>query len=178
MKHSNERHDRAGIDLFAYGTGRDGALSLREGDAIEEFPNAYAEASQASKSGKRPTCIDDAVSGDFDEAVKSGKCHQSTHQQSATAVGLTATAHMAPAAAKPEAAQAAREFPRGICVPRMMRASEVAAYLGVSVSKVWRLTKSESAFPHPVRIGSSTRWDRVSIDRHLDALSTRNGSGR
>lgn len=171
MKHSNERHDRAGIDLFAYGTARDGALDPREGDAIEEFPNAYAEASQARRSAKRPMCIDHAVSGDFEEALRSGKCHQSTHQQSATA-------HMAPAAAKPEAAQAASELPCGICVPRMMRASEVAAYLGVSVSKVWRLTKSESAFPHPVRIGNSTRWDRVSIDRHLDALSTRNGSGR
>lgn len=40
---------------------------------------------------------------------------------------------------------------------------EVAAYLGISVPSVWRMTK-RGALPQPVKLGTCTRWRRTEIE--------------
>jgi predicted DNA-binding transcriptional regulator AlpA len=61
---------------------------------------------------------------------------------------------------------------------RCMTVLDVAAYLKVSVSTVWRLLNKDPRFPKPRRIGGSTRWDRQDIDHYLDGLkSSRNAVG-
>ncbi|OYR11791.1 helix-turn-helix domain protein [Brucella rhizosphaerae] len=59
-----------------------------------------------------------------------------------------------------------------------MTVKEVATYLSVSISKVWRLGKYDIDFPKPVHISGSTRWDRHSIDSYLDRLQTVAHSGK
>lgn len=55
---------------------------------------------------------------------------------------------------------------------RLMTVKEVAAYLAISISKVWRLEKRKVGFPKAIRICGSTRWDRYAIDRYLDSQQT------
>nr|WP_272212711.1 helix-turn-helix domain-containing protein [Marinicella sp. W31]MDC2878621.1 helix-turn-helix domain-containing protein [Marinicella sp. W31] len=63
-------------------------------------------------------------------------------------------------------------------LPRLMRVAEVAAYLGVSISKIWRLLRSNPSFPRPIRMNGTTRWDRLDIDRFIEDSKVRGRRGR
>jgi predicted DNA-binding transcriptional regulator AlpA len=183
MSQSKHREDGASGDLFAerIPAGHSGAAdcTLAEGRDAEHFLNAYAEASQARASGKRLLFVHHGSLGDSNQSATTGTNDKAIHGQSlAKDRGQTDTAHLEPAEVMPEEARAGKEHPRAVAVPRMMTAAEVAAYVRVSVSKVWRSAKQESDIPSPVRIGGSTRWDRQAIDRYLDSLQHSRHSGR
>lgn len=63
-------------------------------------------------------------------------------------------------------------------LPRLMTVKQVAKYLAISISKVWRLEKANVGFPKALRIAGSTRWDRCAIDRFLDSFLTPALGGR
>ena len=47
---------------------------------------------------------------------------------------------------------------------------EVAAYLSISVAKVWRSKNDEPGFPQPIKIGpGSSRWIRTEVDAYIKA---------
>ncbi len=50
---------------------------------------------------------------------------------------------------------------------RFLKVDEVASRLSISVSTVWRLAKTEDAFPRPKRIAiRSTRWMLSEIEAY------------
>jgi predicted DNA-binding transcriptional regulator AlpA len=55
-------------------------------------------------------------------------------------------------------------------LPRLMTGKQVADYLGMSISNVWRLEKANVGFPKALRIAGSTRWDKCAVDRYLDSF--------
>lgn len=57
---------------------------------------------------------------------------------------------------------------------RLMRDREVAATLNISVRQVWKLSE-DGVLPSPVRLGRTTRWRAVDIDRLVESAA---GSGR
>jgi predicted DNA-binding transcriptional regulator AlpA len=183
MKQSKHREDGASNDLFAdtISIGQGGAANRTSAETQdgECFPNAYAEASQARASGRRPLAIHHDSSGGSDQPSKNGTNHKGTLGQSlADNRGQTDIAQLEPAKVMPQPEKAGKEHPLAVAIPRMMTVAEVATFLRVSVSKVWRLTRRQSDFPRPVRIGGSTRWDRQAIDCYLDSLQPRRDSGR
>jgi len=65
---------------------------------------------------------------------------------------------------------------RGVAIePRLLRAREVAQYMGLAPSTVYALIAA-GAIPS-VRIGSSIRVDPVQLDRWLDRQSGVDGTG-
>lgn len=175
----SDQHDQGkGADLFAdrVSVGPDASANCNVPDS---FLNPYAQASQARTSGKRPLSID---RGDLPSSKQVATTGASDKGNRIEALGdnpaETLIAHLEAGEASAGTASVRDDHTKAAAIPRMMSAAEVADYLRVSVSKVWRLQKRESAFPAPVRIGGSTRWDRLAIDRYLDGLQTRGHSGR
>jgi len=145
---------------------------------IESFENAYAEASQARTIGKRPIPFAHCPSEDEEE-------RQVRNIGLETVDGLSRAQHTEPNEDQEKsdriesnAVGEPRKQPSAIVLPRMMTDVDVATYLSMSRSKIWRLCRRESTFPQPVRIAGSTRWDRTAIDRYLDGLPSSKSSGR
>ena len=59
-----------------------------------------------------------------------------------------------------------------------MTVEDVATYLRMSVSKVWRLRRKDPDFPQPIKIGGSSRWDPVEIDSFIEAYKAQRPNGR
>jgi excisionase family DNA binding protein len=164
--------DRPSGDLFTP------ARNAVAGDGAEdhsnpEFFNSYAEASQPSEARRRsiPTDLKQKAS------VGSSKVYLDEKEATGCETASTATAAEVPEGTtrrkRPMEKRKARPSPSTSSItPRMMTVEDVAAYLSVSVSKIWRLRRNNAAFPKPKPIGKSTRWDRTDIDRYLDRLST------
>lgn len=173
------RHDGAfAEDLFADLSAR---ASASAGNVCPPgvFLNAYAEASQASPSRKRRLPIDpaDTVAIPIAEKHEAGR-EEMPGEQIAETIDPSATARAEPVDTKPEPARQSSPCPQAPETPRMMTAGDVAAYLGISLSKVWRLEKRINGFPKPVRIDGSTRWDRWAIDHFIDSLQAAGPIGR
>ncbi|MBV2185928.1 MAG: hypothetical protein KUL88_15460 [Rhizobium sp.] len=139
----------------------------------EGFPNAYAEASQASSLGKTPVPFTETDRSVAQEA-KTATVPDEHHRDKPKPIEGIGAAVSSPRAseAKSTCGRFAREKPVKELAPRLMTAKELAAYLGVSLSKVWRLEKQDAAFPKPIRIMGSTRWDHQVVDSYLDSLGT------
>lgn len=142
--------------------------------------NAYAEASQARVIRNRPQPIDLA------QATLSSQS-TGTEQRNEIPTALPAlTAAPDPGTgfeAKPtEVANSTLDDPTTQTAsafnPRLMTAEGVASYLGLSVSTVWRLPGKDSGFPPPIKIGGSTRWDRLDLDRYVEERKARRQTGR
>ncbi len=56
--------------------------------------------------------------------------------------------------------------------PRMMNADRAAAYVALSRSKFLELVDS-GGLPQPKDLGGVPRWDRIDLDRAMDALEDR-----
>jgi len=55
--------------------------------------------------------------------------------------------------------------------PALLTPSETAAYLSISTSTLWRLTR-EGTLPAPIYLSPrSPRWSRTALDRHIATLS-------
>ena len=140
--------------------------------------NSYAEASAARLSNKRPPLKDAGSDRDRkmlpmpNEAARNGNAGSPPE----TGLHVDGTAFNTPEPNR-RLLRAKNSEPVALSFPRMMTVVQVAEYLGVSVSKVWRLQKPGIGFPSPVRIGGSTRWDRHAIDQYLNALSAGNEAG-
>jgi predicted DNA-binding transcriptional regulator AlpA len=52
---------------------------------------------------------------------------------------------------------------------KLLNVNEVADALGVSSRTVWCRGIDMGAFPHPVRIGKSVRWNAVVLDQWIQA---------
>lgn len=50
--------------------------------------------------------------------------------------------------------------------PRLLRATDLARLMQVSVRTVWRL-RSSSSLPAPIRVGRSVRWNRDEIEQWM-----------
>lgn len=137
--------------------------------AHEGFCNAYAEASQARVSSRPPMSIDGGNPTRTDECSTIDATDGGDRERKK----IVAVDHVEPAGlqAKSGKDRSWSGGQQGWCeAARLMTVEEVAAYLGVSISKVWRLEKRGVGFPKPIRICGSTRWDRYAIDRYLDSL--------
>lgn len=142
----------------------------------EEFVNEYAAASQAFEAGRKPRPIEDSHSRQprprntfpKDHAVQTGRptATGNTNEQ-------TAADEQPNSKALPPVLDASRASKSPIELPRLMRVAEVAAYLGVSISKIWRLLKSNPGFPRPIRMNGTTRWDRLDIDCFIEDSKVR-----
>lgn len=108
--------------------------------ADETFVNSYAEASQASGGAGRKHEI---LDGPVRAVTKPPVRRRKT---------------------------APKKQPVPDMTQRLMTAEELAAYLNVSVRKIWRDLKLQKGFPRPIRMAGSTRWDRMAVDRYLDRL--------
>ena len=136
--------------------------------------NAYAEASQARVIGRKPYDLTHSA----EAGPANGNKERGEFPTAEPAVAERPDGR-ADVEAKPiESTPPENRLKRGeaTVTPRMLKAEEVAAYLSVSVSKVWRLPGKDPDFPSPVRIGGSTRWDRLEVDRYIDSLHDRNHS--
>lgn len=137
--------------------------------ADEGFCNAYAEASQARASSGPPMSIDGGNPTRTDECAAIDATDGGDRERK----NIVAIDHVEPAGlrAKSGKDRSWSSGQQGRCATaRLMTVTEVAAYLGLSISKVWRLEKREVGFPKPIRICGSTRWDRCAIDCYLDSL--------
>ncbi|MCY0151668.1 helix-turn-helix transcriptional regulator [Hoeflea alexandrii] len=65
-----------------------------------------------------------------------------------------------------------------VIVPCLMTVEDVATYLRMSVSKVWRSRRKDPDFPQPIRLGGSTRWERLEVDHYLEVYKARRRNGR
>lgn len=143
--------------------------------AAEGFCNAYAEASQASASSRAPMPIDGRNPNRTDECAAIGATDRDDREKKFLAVDHVEAAGLGAKSGKDNSWSGGHQ---GRCeAARLMTVKEVAAYLSMSDSKVWRLEEREVGFPKPIRIGGSTRWDRCAIDRYLDSLQAAAHSG-
>jgi len=145
-------------------------ISGGSNDYLDEgFCNAYAEASQARASSRPPMSIDGGNPTRTDEYPAIDAADGGDRERKA----IVSIDHVEPAGLPAKSCKDI-SWPGGHQgkweAARLMTVKEVAAYLGVSISKVWRLEKREVGFPKPIRICGSTRWDRCAIDRYLDSL--------
>ncbi len=182
MNQSKKRDADAGNDLFAERASvvqeSAGDNSLAEDRDTEFFSNPYAEASQARESGGNALSVDHGSTGGPELSAKTAPNLTATvGQLLPDNGGQAAITDVDQAKVLPEPAKTGAEPSGTTVIPRLMSATELAAYLRVSVSKVWRLEKGDNDFPSPVRIGGSTRWDRQKIDCYLDSFPTRKQSG-
>ena len=62
---------------------------------------------------------------------------------------------------------------------RLLTIADIAARLGVSVRKAWRIAAAEPDFPKSIRIGSrGTRFDSNEFDAYLALLRNKRSSLR
>lgn len=61
--------------------------------------------------------------------------------------------------------------------PRLLSEDMAAAYLGISKSNFHERWSAAKELPQPHRIGSRVLWDRLLLDRYVDALSGLSASG-
>lgn len=136
--------------------------------ADEGFCNAYAEASQARASSRAPMPTDGGNLTRTDERAAIGATDGVDREKNTFAIDQVEAAGLEAKSGKDKSWS---DDHQGRCeATRLMTVKEVAAYLGVSISKVWRLERRDVGFPKPIRICGSTRWDRYAIDGYLDSL--------
>ena len=142
-----------------------------------EFSNAYAAASQPSMARQRPAL--DLVSmaqpkdtGNPESQVSPGDFAAVAKRDGRPLADepLNTTTSLPSLPALPRCAECS--VPND-ARPRLMTAAEVAEYLRCSVSKIWRLANNDPDFPPAIRIGGSTRWDRLEIDRYIEINKAR-----
>ncbi|GLU29629.1 hypothetical protein [Brucella sp. NBRC 12950] len=151
-----------------------------DGKNIEQFHNAYAEASQARVPCKALKPADATGFVTAAEIAAIGASDTDTKQELSLAVEHDLSNISAVKPRKQKSYSDKNPFERqvnGKCA-RLMTVKEVATYLSVSISKVWRLGKYDIDFPKPVHISGSTRWDRHAIDNYLDRLHNTAHSGK
>jgi predicted DNA-binding transcriptional regulator AlpA len=177
MIKSSKQNGAIASGLLANRNAKDSGHAVSD-SSIESFENAYAEASQARTVGKRPVPLAHCPSEDGEE-------RQVRNVGLETVDGLSRDQHTEPNEAQEKSdrieSNAVGEPPKqpsAIVLPRMMTDVDVATYLSMSRSKIWRLCRREPTFPQPVRIAGSTRWDRTAIDLYLDGLPSSKSSGR
>jgi predicted DNA-binding transcriptional regulator AlpA len=161
-------------DLFAAQKSGDAVNTNAEPEvenaAFSGSENAYAEASQPSSFRRQPV----------QARLVASLPTQTSENPSSDRMPLSA--RIAPSENLPLAQAAGAEKERTLrskkpgrrrdcskTLSRCMTVSDVAAYLKVSVSTVWRLPDKDTHFPRPFRIGGSTRWDRQALDFYLDS---------
>ena len=151
-----------------------------DGNHIEQFHNAYAEASQARVACKALKPADATGFVTAAEIGAIGASDTATKQEISLAVehDLSISSGFKPR--KQKSYSEKHQFERQVNgeYARLMTVKEVATYLSVSISKVWRLGKYDIDFPKPVHISGSTRWDRHAIDSYLDRLLNTAHSGK
>ncbi|HWD12211.1 MAG TPA: hypothetical protein VG519_02550 [Pseudochrobactrum sp.] len=153
----------ASQDMFA-----DPAIDDADQYSTEDFCNPYAEASQARGASRTPEPIIVSVSD------------QGAEPQNITEFNQTGSAETLVNRHVPQKPKSEMKSDGDVIhhantsgeAPRLMTVKEVAAYLAISISKVWRLEKRKVGFPKAIRICCSTRWDRYAIDRYLDSQQT------
>lgn len=153
----------ASLDMFA-----DPALDAGSQYSSEDFYNTYAEASQASGARRIQRLNNLSVSD------------QCAEPQNITGLDQMAPAERSTNGHLLQKPMSETKSDGGVLhyanssgeTSRLMTVKEVAVYLAISISKVWRLEKRKVGFPNAIRIGGSTRWDRCAIDHYLDNQQT------
>lgn len=177
MRKINQGNDAVSPEVIA-----DRMFGKTEGNKIERFHNAYAEASQARIPCKalKPADATGSVTAAEIAVAAIGASDSNNKQEISLAVkhDLSIISAVKPRKQKSYSDKYPFEHQiNGQCA-RLMTVKEVASYLSVSISKVWRLGKYDIDFPKPVHISGSTRWDRHSIDNYLDRLQNTAHSGK
>lgn len=151
-----------------------------DGNNIEQFHNAYAEASQARVACKALKPADATGFVTAAEVGATGASDTDNKQEISLAVEYDLSIISAVKPCKQKSYGDKHPFERQVNdeYARLMTVKEVATYLSVSISKIWRLGKYDIDFPKPVHISGSTRWDRHSIDNYLDRLQNTAHSGK
>lgn len=158
----------ASLDMFA-----DPAVDVSNQYSSEDFCNPYAEASMASEASRILALNNLSVSDQCADPQNTTGLDQIAPAESLTNKHLL---QKTMSVLKSDGVEIHDANPSGEA-SRLMTVKEVAAYLAISISKVWRLEKCKVGFPKAIRIGGSTRWDRYSIDRYLDSQQTFEISG-
>ncbi len=175
MRKINQGNDVASPEVIA-----ERLFGNTDGNNIEQFHNAYAEASQARVPCKALKQADATGFATAAEVGATGASDTDNKQE----ISLAAEYDLSIiSAVKPRKQKLYRDkypFEHQVNgqLARLMTVKEVATYLRVSISKVWRLGKYDINFPKPVHISGSTRWDRHSIDNYLDRLQNIAHSGK
>jgi predicted DNA-binding transcriptional regulator AlpA len=147
-------------DLFDHPASSDLSKAISElgvsGHSIEEVRNDYAEASQSSSFSRKPPIKGESEPLDAD-------LEEPAAVEPNSKLGIAPKQRSKPVKTVIPKHQTAVQL-----LPRAMTVSDVANYIQVSVSTVWRLVAKDPIFPQPGRIGGSTRWDQHEIDRYLD----------
>lgn len=184
MEQSRENKDRIFYDPSKIEiSGSGGPIAEQTGGECQEpehFRNAYAKASQARVSGKRPLLLNqDKPDGSGQSAgiADFGKVTPAVSVAAPNPSQMVDTPsrpikpkHAAPDNQKKEAETTAAS--------PLMTIRELAVYLHVSVSTIQRLRKSDPDFPTPVQNGSSNFWFRTEVGAYLECLKARRPSGR
>lgn len=171
MRKSNQDGDAMAADLFA-----DQILGGINSYATEDFCNPYAEASQARASSRASMPLDGGNPTRTPECAAIGASDRDDREKNIFAIDLIDAAALEVKLGKDKSCTGGHQG-RGEAA-RLMTVKGVAAYLGVSISKVWRLESRGVGFPKAIRICGSTRWDRSAIDCYLDSLQAAGHSGR
>ncbi|MDF1671845.1 MAG: helix-turn-helix domain-containing protein [Roseovarius sp.] len=179
LRQSGNGRDPGAVRLSASGVpaADDTGANLHD---YKPFANAYAEASQASVIGKKPYPVDCKRSVASDPLVMNDAGKEATAEKpvKTAIVQPKADADLEPVEVLlPPAIGIARRAEPAV-MTSMMTVKDVAAYLKVSVSKIWRLSKRDPSFPSAIRFGGSTRWERQAIDCYIDGLRDRSRSDR
>lgn len=165
----------------------------QDGDALEKsstaaghigddnFVNEYAEASQAREFGRSPRPIERPQTSrpnsrsapDQREEVSTTESPETENQNQGADADLEESVGRAP---PPPVDHAKLTAP--FVIPRLMTVAEVAEYTRLSITKVWRRGGNDPDFPQPIKIGGSTRWDRLEVDRYVEACKARRQNGR
>ena len=157
-------------DLF-----REGSSGTNHYGAERHY-NAYAEASQAREVGRLPRPIDHPQPSRSNPPV--GEEVQITEPAAIENQDQRADVEASPINAANSTPDDRSKQTDAAIIPRLMKITGVAAYLEVSVSQVWRSQRRDPDFPRPIRIGSSTRWDRSELDRYVEVRKARRSNGR
>lgn len=176
MSRSANRNAGASADLFAlqgvpgsYGSDESSSPDKRD---PEQFLNAYAEASQALSPRLRPnsiTATESSCSSSVGEQCEkeARNSDRQTLKAERPAANLDGGTNRPGIASQVAGSIYTPERP----LSRLMTVADVANYLRVSISAVWRLIKKDPAFPRPFSVGGSTRWHRQQLDRYVDDLA-------
>ena len=142
--------------------------------------NAYAEASQAREVGRLPRPIDHPQPSRSNPPVVTDEREEVRTTEPAEIENLDQRADVeaTPIKATNSTLDDRTNQTDAAIIPRLMKVTGVAAYLEVSVSKVWRSQRRDPDFPRPIRIGSSTRWDRSELDHYVEVRKARRRNGR
>jgi|GEM_PF-2656344 len=181
MDRSRQRGDGSGNGPGTVGIS-DGDLFTEGSNRAEQegHINPYAEASQALGRGRKPRPIEYAPcaqSGPPARSEESGEVSADepveTEKQDQRADTEIDSLEAEISAPDDRAKQTA-----AVIVPCLMTVEDVATYLRMSVSKVWRLRRKDPDFPQPIKIGGSSRWDPVEIDSFIEAYKAQRPNGR